>query len=499
MSTIRRQSIISSGLVYFGFALGFLFTLLFAKGFTPAEYGLVTMFTALSSIIYFVGNLGMPTYIYKFFPYYQHHLEPKKSDMLAWSLVVGMGGVVLVMVGGVVFKGLVIRKFGEQSPDLVKYYYWIFPFAFGYSLYLLLEAFAWQLKRSVLTSFLREVLLRFVAILLVVLFFVGVLKSFDTFIKLYAFSYLIIALCLLGVLIVNKEVHFTFQPSKVTRRFFGKIVKQAGMVWGGQMLYNLAQYIAQIVIAAVVPGGLKYVGIYTLGQYITSVIQAPQRGVIAAAIGPLSQAWREKDYGRIDRIYRRSSINQLIFSAGVFVLIWINFTDAVLTLHIKTDFLEAKQVFFFLGLMRIIDMGTGVTNQIIGTSTYWRFDFFTGVGLAAVTIPMNYILAKTIGFIGPAIADLFTFTIYNFIRWVFLYRKYGMQPFDRRTVLTLLLALGVYFVCHWLYASYQGFGWLVLRSATFIVLYGAGVLLLRLSEDVAPVWATVKKRVGIRR
>src|SRR5579871_152825 len=140
MSTIRRQSIISSGLVYFGFALGFLYIFLFAKLFTPAQYGLTNMFLALGSIMYYVSNLGVPTYIYKFYPYYRDYLPPKKNDMITWSLFTGMGGFGVVLVCGLVFKYLVIRKFSQQSPELVNYYYWIFPFGFGLSLYSLLEA-----------------------------------------------------------------------------------------------------------------------------------------------------------------------------------------------------------------------------------------------------------------------------------------------------------------------------------------------------------------------
>jgi len=49
MSDIRRQSIISSFVVYFGFALGFLNTYLFARegGFTKEQYGLTGLFIAL--------------------------------------------------------------------------------------------------------------------------------------------------------------------------------------------------------------------------------------------------------------------------------------------------------------------------------------------------------------------------------------------------------------------------------------------------------------------
>jgi hypothetical protein len=98
---------------------------------------------------------------------------------------------------------------------------------------------------------------------------------------------------------------------------------------------------------------------------------------------------------------------------------------------------------------------------------------------------------------GPAVADLITFSIYNGIRWVFLYRKFDMQPFTWKTLYTLALGLAVYLICNWLYGSCQGWIWLFVRSLTFLALYITGVLTLRLSDDVLPVWLTVKKRLGL--
>lgn len=497
MSTIRKQSLLSSGLVYFGFGLGFVYTLLFTKVFTPDQYGLAQMFMALGSIMFYVGNLGMPSYIYKFFPYYRDHVPPRKNDLLTWALLAALVGFLLVLAGGVIFKGFVIRKFSSQSPEVVKYYYWFYLFGFGLSFYSLLEAFAWQLKRSVLTNYFREVQLRLFNILLVALFYIGVLKSFDAFIKLYAFGYILLALFLVIYLAAEKELHFTFKVSHVTRRFSRKIVTQASLVWSGQLLYNVSLFFAQIVIAAVVPGGLTYVGIYSLAQIIASLVQAPQRAVIAASIGPLARAWKDKDMRRIDLIYKRSSINQLIFSLGMFLLIWINFRDGVVTFHLeKKGYLLAQAPFLYIGLRWVVDMGTGVTNQIIGTSTKWRFDFFTGVTLIALTLPLNYVLTRAIGFIGPAIADLVTFSIYNGIRWIYLYRKFKMQPFTLKTLYTLLLGGAVWWICQTLFAGLHGLVGIVVRSAVFIGLYGGAALALRLSDDIAPVWQTVKKRLG---
>lgn len=132
-------------------------------------------------------------------------------------------------------------------------------------------------------------------------------------------------------------------------------------------------------IAAALDNGLALAGVYVLAQNIASLIQAPQRGVISSSIGPLSQAWKDKDMQKINRIYHSSSINQLIFSVGMFALIWLNFTDAVFNFHLQAGYVDAKWVFFFIGIMRIVDMGTGVNSQIIGTSTFWRFDFVTAL------------------------------------------------------------------------------------------------------------------------
>jgi O-antigen/teichoic acid export membrane protein len=498
MSTIRRQSIISSGIVYFGFGLGALNTFLSAKGLAPAEYGLVSgMFLSIGNIMYAFSNFGMPYYIQKFFPYYHDHLPRPQNDQMTWALLMGVFGCLLATVAGLIFKPLVIRKFGNNSAEFVHYYYWIFPFGLGLTLYSLLEAYAWQLKRSVLTSFLREIQWRLTTCILLILLFSGIIKSFGIFLKIYSFSYLFIAIALAIFLVKKDELSFTFSISRVTKKFYRKVRSMVLMGWAGGLVFNISFFFAQVVIAAVVPGGLTYVAVFTLAQFIASVMQAPQRSIIAASVGPLSRAWKDKDMGRIQRIYARSSINQLIFSVGIFLLLWLNFTDGVITFRLKPEYLEAKPVFLFIGLTRIIDMGTGVNSQIIGTSVYWRFELTTGLILIAFTLPLNYLLAGWLGVIGPAIADLVTFAGYNFIRWAFLLRKYGLQPFSRQTVYTLLLGVGVFAIGYLLFDQRQGLLWLFLRSLTVMALYAAGVLVLKLSTDVIPVWNTVKKRLRL--
>ena len=81
MSTIRRQSIISSFVVYIGFALGFFNTYLYTRegGFSKEEYGLIGIFIAVAQLMYSIANVGMADFLTKFFPYYKAHLPPKKK------------------------------------------------------------------------------------------------------------------------------------------------------------------------------------------------------------------------------------------------------------------------------------------------------------------------------------------------------------------------------------------------------------------------------------
>ena len=501
MSTIRRQSIISSAIVYFGFVLGFINTYLFTRegsGFTRAEYGLTGVFVSLANIMFSLASLGMNSFIAKFHPYYKENLRPKENDMMTWALCTSLVGFLLVFSGGWIFKDLVIRKYGTNSPDLVKYYYLAFPFGFGLTIYSLLEAYAWQLKKSILANYLREIQFRLFTTVLIVVFFLGFIRNFSLFLKIYSFTYLLLAIILLAHLLYSKQLNIRFSISRVSKKFSKKIMTLASFAWGGSVLFTISGQFDSLVIAGVLEDGLAFTAIYTLAQNIASLIQAPQRGIITSSLGVLSQAWKDKDMGKIKHIYHRSSINQIIFSAGMFVLLWINFTDGIFTFHLQKDYLAAREIFLFIGLMRIIDMGTGVNSQIIATSVFWRFDFITGIILIIFTLPLNYLLTKSIGVTGPAIANLFSLTLYNVIRFYFLYRKFNLQPFNGKSVYPLFLSVAGYVICTFLFNDKQGFGWIVLRSGVFITIYLSGLLLFNVSPDIIPVWQTIKKKIGLR-
>ena len=81
MSTIRRQSIIASLVIYLGFLVGLLNTYFFGveKFFSAEQYGLTSIFVAIAQMMAAFANFAMPSVLAKFFPYYKDHLPDQKK------------------------------------------------------------------------------------------------------------------------------------------------------------------------------------------------------------------------------------------------------------------------------------------------------------------------------------------------------------------------------------------------------------------------------------
>ena len=500
MSQVRRQSIISTVLVYAGFFVGFINTYLFTRQgspFSTDEYGMNGIFIAVGNLMFAFSNFGMVAVVYKFYPYYNDNLQKRKNDLLTWTFLISLIGFLFVTIAGIVFKDFVIRKFGANSPLFLKYYFWVFPFGLGILFFSMLEVFAWNIRKSIFTTFLKEVMFKLLTLILILLLSFKLIVDFDSFIKLYSLTYGLTALMLLIYLLWKKEFHVTFHISRVTKKFYKKMASMAALVYTGSTIFMISAFIDTIIIMSLL--GTSAAGIFTLGSVVSGLVQAPQRGVIAASIPVLSKAWKDKDYERINLIYQRSGINLLIGSLGIFLIVWLNYEDAVITFHLKPAYLDSLWIFFFLGMARVVDSGTGVNSQIIGTSVFWRFEMFSGMILLCLIAPLNYILVKKFGIIGAGYSNLISLSVYNAIRLWFLHRKFGMNPFTKKTIYAIIISIICYVVCYNVFRDFHGFAGIMVKTVVFIALYGGAVFYFDLTPDFDPVLQTIKKKSRFRR
>jgi O-antigen/teichoic acid export membrane protein len=356
----------------------------------------------------------------------------------------------------------------------------------------LLEAYAWSIGKAILPNFLKEAGFRISTTLLIILFiFTG--KNFDLFIKLFSLLYALSFFALLAYLIRLNKFHIVTEISRVTKKFWKKMLTLMAYVYGGTLVGIGAQSVDFFAIASF--QGLKYGAVFDFSSYLANVIQVPQRSLVSTTIPALSRAWKDKDLVTIDRIYKRSSLNLLLVSIFIFTLIWLNYDNAITVLDANPIFNEGKWVVFFLALKNIIDMGTGVNGQIIATSNYWRFDFFSGIILLLLAVPLNIFLVKNYGIIGSAWSNLIAYVIYNSIRIVFLKRKFNLQPFTTNTAYVITQGIICFTATYYLFKSIEGWAGMFSRSAFFVIVFVISAYYFKISPDIQPVWLTIKKKL----
>jgi O-antigen/teichoic acid export membrane protein len=486
MSQIRKNSLKSSIWIYIGFLIGAVNTyfLTHKAWFSTDENGLTRVMLEVGMLFYSFSTLGVTSFLYKFFPYYADNLTPKKNDILSLSLVVVCFGFAITATSAWLFEPLIVRKFSGNSLLLVQYFYWTLPMAFLILIYQVLEAYAYGFHKGVFTGILRETVLR-IYTSAIILLKVFDLINFKTFIELFSFQYVVIIIILLIHLKVNNQLWLSFTISRVTKKFRKKILAIMSLTLIVIVVGVLRQSIDGLVLAST--KNLGKAAIFGLAAYMVSVLQVPLRSILAITTPLLSRAWKDKNLHEIDRIYKRSSINLLSFSLFAFFCIWLNFTQGINFFGINPDYLEGRWVFFLLGMVTIIEMGTGVNAQIIGTSTYWRFELWTSVLLTALIIPLSYKLTIKYGVMGPAIANIISFSVYNTIRYWFLWKKFKMQPFSSKTIEVIIIAVACYAACYFLFDSMKGIAGIVVRTGLFVSLFLIAVYKRNITPDTKPI------------
>ena len=453
MGIIQKQGIKSSIFIMIGFVIGAVNLLvLFPMFFSKNDQGLVRAMIDIGATLSVFCTLGTLPVVYKFFPFYNHYLGPKKNELPFLTLIINLIGFALLMWIGWENKDFIIRKLGK-SPSLATYFNYVYPYTFFLLIFYWLESFAWGLQKGVFTNFLRETAVRILTTFLILA--VG-LKwlNLDQFIMLFSGIYVVPALLLIFNLSTSPEWSFrNFKISSVTKRLKWKMLNFALFVFAGQLFNLLARTNDTFMIVGL--RGLSDAGIFAIATYVAAIMEIPQRSLTSISVPVLAKSWKDKDFSNIKHVYHKSVSNLLAIGLLLFGLIWLNIENLVAFLnwisHNEGGGYEAlAPIVFIMGIAKLIDLATGVNAQIIGTSNYWRFDFFTNLFYIVLSIPLNFYLISNYSLIGLAYSNLAALTLYNSVRFLFLYKKFKLQPYTLQHGLFLILSIGwillVYFI-----------------------------------------------------
>ncbi len=492
MGTIRKQSILSSIFIYIGFAIGAVNILfLFPKYFTPEEFGLTRILVDIALILSTLCTAGAIPIAFKFFPYYESRLDRKSNDLMTIVFLMVVASCLIVYFLFPYFEPLFIRKFGARSPLLAYHVDLVMPLTISLAFLGVMEVFAWIAGKTILANFSREMLLRIFVLLLIAGWITGVFKDYESWIQTYSFIYFpLIGIVFIAVLSTQK-FHLTFKFSNLTKRLRPMMLKFGGAYFLSAFLNIIARTNDTLIIASQSAGGLADAAIFTIATYLITVMDVPQRSMISAATPQIAKAWKEKDLAKLDRLYKKTALNLLIIASAILGLVMINIP--VLLNMLGPRYYGLPILLIILGIGKLIDLGTGLNSQILQLSKYWRIDLFTNMLFVGVSIVLNYILTKKFGIIGTASGTLMAIILFNLIRFMYIKKIYGLQPFTKKNAVALFSALLMTLSVCWLPVNdifLAGF----LKSLLFVTGFSCIIIGFNVSPDITELWTMAKNK-----
>jgi len=488
LGVIKQQSIVNTFITYIGIVLGFISTIyLYPNFLEPDQYGLTRLLLSVSFVFTQFAHLGMNNTAIRFFPYFEDE-NNDHNGFLFLVLVVPITGFILFL-GVIFFFDDLLISYYDTSTYFGDYYLLLIPIVFGLLYFEVINSYVRARLHSVPGSVISEVILRVITILLLVLFWYEWI-TFEQFMIAFACSYIVQPLLLLLFLFVKGELflkpNFAYLKTTLVKRManYGLFAVLGGMT---TLIVNNIDIIMLGSLA-----GLTETGVYAIAFYIGSVIIVPQRSLGKIAPSVVAKHLKEKNYDEIERIYKSSSINQMVPGLLIFI-------GVVANLHNLNDILpdayaSASPVILIIGISKLIDMTAGINGAIILNSKYYRFDLISMIILIIFSISLNYWLIPILGMTGAAIATATSLFLYNLIKGIYVWIKFKMQPFSSRIL--VLIGFSSILLFGSLQTAYFDNTYLdiLIRSVAITLIYSFGVLSLNISEEVNSIWKDLRSK-----
>ena len=495
MGIVRNQSIKNSIFIYIGLLFGAVSTIiLYPNAFNehPEHLGLLQIIIAYSTVISTFSFLGAPKTIIRFFPKFKN-----KNELLTLTFIIPLIGFLLMLFIYYLFKDSFLNLINADGL-LTENFHLVFFMLFFLSFFEVFSALSRSLLNSTIPIFLREVFLKGTTTVLLFLHWFDYIH-FSTFLNLYISIYLGMVLILAYSIFRDFKYNITFNFQEINT---AELLTYGIFVLGGGASAILVSKVDMMMIGKLMD--LKHVAYYTIAFFIGNVILVPARSVGSITAPLLSKAWEKEDINEINDIYKKSSLNQLLFGGLLFLVIWLNIDEGLSLLPEK--FQEGKYVVLYVALSKLFSVATGVNGQIIVNSKYYRFDLYSNIILLFITIVSNYIFIPEssplyeydiFGINGAAFATAFSVILFNTFKLIFVKVKVGIHPFSFNTVKAIaLISITFYIVTSIVFLDNLILS-LTYKSFLIFLIYVPLMLILNISQDinniVSEIWIKLRR------
>lgn len=460
MDTVKKQVFLSTVFSYAGVIVGAISQWFIVPNvLTKAENGLLAVLLSYMYILIQLSNLGFNSAGGRFFPSFYN---PKKghNGYLFTGIFISIIGFLICLIGLYFYKNNVLlgnsflkqieilkplfkTENSEKSALFIKYFYLLIPITLGQLLFNIFDNYAKNLYDTATGTFLSQFFQRF---WLLISFIVLALDwvDFEGFIWIWSLAFIIPT-----VLMIIRSIRlggFSLKPdfSIFTTEFRKPFVNYSALTVLTGFSTMIIMYIDKIMLGLI--SGLEDAGVYNTASFFGSVMGMSLMATSKATAPLIATSMQNNDFEKIDILYKKSCLTQLIVGCWILAGILINIDN--LFAFLPPDYEAGKWVIIILGFAKLYDLATGLNGLILVYSKYYRYDTYSMLSLIVFTIIANFYFIPRFGLTGAAIAAGLATIYFNTVRYFIVWIKLGLQPFDFQNIKVLLIATLITYISY---------------------------------------------------
>ncbi len=435
MGVVARQSIKGSVYSYLGAAIGFINVgFLMPLLLDTNQIGLINVLVAMAVMMSQVGSLGFVNVTLRMFPYFKNENRDHNGFLkilLIWAFI----GMMLCIIIFFFLKDWLISSNLEKSPLLAENINYLIPFILASLFYLLFDGFYRALFKASTSAFYKDFAFRIFVLGNLTLYYFNLI-DFNAFLNLYLLAYASPAILMFIHLLLTGEFRLKGTP-KPEPGLHKKMISVAffGLISGFSTIamLNIDKYMVNHFL------DLDATGIYSISFFFGSLILIPGKAMRRISTAVITDAFKQDDKAKVRQIYYKTTISMLLIGMILFVFLWANI-DNILTI-LPDAYGSGRWVMFFIAIAFILNLTSGLSNQIMLYSDYYRLHSIMMISSIVLIVILNVIFIPLFGITGAALATTLTYLLAGIFRWLFIWSRFGLQPFGMKHLIVVVGAV----------------------------------------------------------
>ena len=486
MGIVGRQSIYNTVSIGIAFFIGAINMLILYPSFPGKEFqGLIVALLANSNLVQPFISFGVQHTLIKFFSGSKNKSE---KDRLLWFVLILPILILIIFIPFYTYFDFEILNFLSNGNEGVSHFSSLI-IAIAISTAYFEVFFSWlrvHLK-SVFGNFLKEVYPRLLTFLLLIFYATGII-NLDNFINYLIVGYYLRLIIVMGYSFKLYFPRFEFYLPKSWKQ----MLRYSFLIFLSGASASLILDIDKSMIFSLISE--ENVAFYAVALYITAVIEAPGRAMFQITSPLVAKALNENDKLNLEKLLKKSSLNLIIVSGIIFLIINLNLIDFYKILN-KEGYASATGVVIIVSIGKFFSISMGCLNNIISNSKYYIYVFWFSVSSAILAIILNFVLIKSHGIIGAAIATLAVIIFINSCKILLVYFLFKIHPYSLKTMEVFISLVVIYGLIYFIPSFQSSWISIFIRSVLILFLFSIPFFSFRWSKDIIDVIKNIRRKL----